>query len=220
MNFARMPLDGAGTSSRTTRKLRSDCLRTTSRKSAAPLWVILAGMSAASLNQWTYSYKDVATKIIGRHTIKFGGDATRLFYLNECVACGVPSYSFFNPGTSLTMPRNRSYTTFDPHPACRRRSSGRPREHLGLLCPGRLESPPEPDPQPWPALVLLWPALLQRRTTCCRDTRAAGGLPDRLDRYTREIPGTRRKITSARNRLCLESGPHSTAAWCSAAVTA
>ncbi len=48
------------------------------------------------LNQWTYSYKDVATKIIGRHTIKFGGEATRLFYLQECAGCGVPNYNFFN----------------------------------------------------------------------------------------------------------------------------
>lgn len=48
------------------------------------------------LNQWTYTYKDVATKIAGRHTIKFGGDVTRLYYLNNCVACGVPSYHFFN----------------------------------------------------------------------------------------------------------------------------
>jgi Carboxypeptidase regulatory-like domain len=48
------------------------------------------------LNQWTYSYKDVATKIMGRHTIKFGGDVTRLFYLQDCAGCGVPSYNFFN----------------------------------------------------------------------------------------------------------------------------
>jgi len=48
------------------------------------------------LNQWTYSYKDVATKILGRHTIKFGGEVTRLFYLNECAGCGVPNYNFFN----------------------------------------------------------------------------------------------------------------------------
>jgi hypothetical protein len=48
------------------------------------------------LNQWTYSYKDVATKIVGRHTVKFGGDVTRLFYLQNCAGCGVPSYNFFN----------------------------------------------------------------------------------------------------------------------------
>src|SRR5262245_7996741 len=33
------------------------------------------------LNQWTYSYKDVATKVTGRHTVKFGADVTRLHYL-------------------------------------------------------------------------------------------------------------------------------------------
>jgi hypothetical protein len=48
------------------------------------------------LNQWTYSFKDVATKIYGRHTIKFGGEVTRLFYLQDCAACGVPRYNFFN----------------------------------------------------------------------------------------------------------------------------
>ncbi len=48
------------------------------------------------LNQWTYSFKDVATKIYGRHTVKFGGELTRLFYLNDCAGCGVPSYNFFN----------------------------------------------------------------------------------------------------------------------------
>ncbi len=29
------------------------------------------------LNQWTYSFKDVATKIVGPHTIKFGGEVTQ-----------------------------------------------------------------------------------------------------------------------------------------------
>jgi hypothetical protein len=48
------------------------------------------------LDQWTYSYKDVATKIIGRHTMKFGGEATRLFYLQEQTYNGVPNYNFYN----------------------------------------------------------------------------------------------------------------------------
>lgn len=48
------------------------------------------------LNQWTYSYKDVATKIYRSHTIKFGGEVTRLFYLQNCTGCGVPNYNFFN----------------------------------------------------------------------------------------------------------------------------
>src|SRR6267143_452655 len=48
------------------------------------------------LNQWTYTFKDVATKIYGRHTIKFGGEVTRLFYLQNNPSAGVPIYSFFN----------------------------------------------------------------------------------------------------------------------------
>ena len=47
-------------------------------------------------NQWTYSYKDVATKIMGRHTVKFGGEATRLYYLNESTYSARPGFNFFN----------------------------------------------------------------------------------------------------------------------------
>jgi hypothetical protein len=53
------------------------------------------GTSLGSIfNQWTYGYKDVATKILGRHTIKFGVDDTNLHYLNDPV--GRPSYNFYN----------------------------------------------------------------------------------------------------------------------------
>jgi hypothetical protein len=47
-------------------------------------------------DQWTYSYKDVVTKIAGRHTIKFGGELTRLYYLNENPGAARPSFNFFN----------------------------------------------------------------------------------------------------------------------------
>jgi Carboxypeptidase regulatory-like domain/TonB dependent receptor-like, beta-barrel len=66
------------------------------------------------LNQWTYSYKDVATKIAGRHTIKFGGDVTRLQYLNECAGCGVPSYRFFNIWDFLNDAPHNEGGGFDP----------------------------------------------------------------------------------------------------------
>ncbi len=48
----------------------------------------------SDLNQWTYTYKDVATKVRGPHTIKFGGDYTNLRYLNNPI--GRPSYRFYN----------------------------------------------------------------------------------------------------------------------------
>ena len=66
-------------------------------------------------DQWTYSYKDVATKIYGRHTIKFGGEATRLFYQDSCYPCGVPSYGFFNIWDFLNdAPNREGYLTADP----------------------------------------------------------------------------------------------------------
>ncbi len=53
------------------------------------------GVSApAHLNQWTYGYKDVATMIHGSQTWKFGGEATRLYYLNDPI--GAPNYTFYN----------------------------------------------------------------------------------------------------------------------------
>jgi hypothetical protein len=74
------------------------------------------GNVGSHLDQWTYSYKDVATKIIGRHTIKFGGEATQLSYLNSCVPCGVPSYGFFNIWDFLNdAPNREGFVTFDPH---------------------------------------------------------------------------------------------------------
>ncbi len=48
----------------------------------------------SDINQWTFGYKDVATKIAGRHTIKFGGDVTQLHYLNDPI--GRPNYAFYN----------------------------------------------------------------------------------------------------------------------------
>jgi len=66
------------------------------------------------LNQWTYSYKDVATKILGRHTIKFGGELTRLFYLQNCTGCGVPNYNFFNLWDFLNDAPHNEGGGFDP----------------------------------------------------------------------------------------------------------
>jgi hypothetical protein len=68
------------------------------------------------LDQWTYSFKDVATKIIGPHTIKFGGELTRLFYLNACFGCAVPSYGFFNLWDFLNdAPRREGFILADPN---------------------------------------------------------------------------------------------------------
>jgi hypothetical protein len=67
------------------------------------------------LNQWTYTYKDVATKVWGRHTIKFGGELTRLYYLNNCAGCGIPQYNFFNIWDFLNDAPRSENSGFDPH---------------------------------------------------------------------------------------------------------
>jgi hypothetical protein len=67
------------------------------------------------LNQWTYSYKDVATKVLGPHTLKFGGELTRLYYLNNCVGCGVPSYEFYDIWDFLNDAPHSESGGFDPH---------------------------------------------------------------------------------------------------------
>lgn len=67
------------------------------------------------LNQWTYTYKDVATKVLGRHTIKFGGELTRLYYLQECAGCGVPQYRFFNIWDFLNDAPHSENGGFDPN---------------------------------------------------------------------------------------------------------
>ena len=68
------------------------------------------------LDQWTYSLKDVATKIIGRNTLKFGGEGTRLYYLNACFGCAVPSYGFFNLWDFLNdAPRREGFILADPN---------------------------------------------------------------------------------------------------------
>jgi hypothetical protein len=50
----------------------------------------------SNLNQWTYTYKDVLTKVLGRESIKVGGELTRLYYLNNPVYAARPSYNFHN----------------------------------------------------------------------------------------------------------------------------
>ncbi len=63
------------------------------------------------LNQWTYGYKDVATKIVKTHTIKFGADVTQLHYLQDAVYAARPSFTFYNIWNFLNdAPYNESGT--------------------------------------------------------------------------------------------------------------
>jgi Carboxypeptidase regulatory-like domain/TonB dependent receptor len=65
-------------------------------------------------NQWTYSYRDIATKIAGSHSIKFGGELTRLYYLNEAPYNARPNFNFFNVWDFLNDAPQSESGTFDP----------------------------------------------------------------------------------------------------------
>ena len=65
-------------------------------------------------NQWTYSYKDVATKVWGQQTIKFGGDYTSLHYLNDPTYTFVPIYNFYNVWDFLNDAPHQEQGQFNP----------------------------------------------------------------------------------------------------------
>jgi Carboxypeptidase regulatory-like domain len=62
--------------------------------SANPQYLGAPGPS--NLNQWTYSYNDVLTKVLGKQSIKVGGELTRLYYLNNPVYAARPGFNFHN----------------------------------------------------------------------------------------------------------------------------
>jgi len=66
------------------------------------------------LNQWTYGYKDVATKVIGQHTVKFGGDVTRLYYLQDPTYADRPQYGFFDLWDFLNDAPSSESGNFNP----------------------------------------------------------------------------------------------------------
>jgi hypothetical protein len=65
-------------------------------------------------NQHTYTYKDVATKIAGNQTMKFGGEVTRLYYLNDPTYSARPSYNFYNIWDFLNDAPHAESGSFDP----------------------------------------------------------------------------------------------------------
>ena len=56
----------------------------------------LGAPGPSNLNQWTYTFNDVLTKIIGRHNLKTGVEFTKLAYLNNPVYNARPGFTFHN----------------------------------------------------------------------------------------------------------------------------
>lgn len=65
-------------------------------------------------DQWTYTYRDVVTKVAGNHNIRFGGEVTRLYYLNEAPYAARPTFTFFNIWDFLNDAPEAENGTFDP----------------------------------------------------------------------------------------------------------
>ncbi len=68
----------------------------------------------SNLNQHTYTYKDVATKVQGNHNNKFGGEVTRLYYLNNPTGSARPNYNFYNIWDFLNDAPHAEFGSFNP----------------------------------------------------------------------------------------------------------
>ena len=68
----------------------------------------------SNFDQHTYTYKDVATKVAGNNSIKFGGEVTRLYYLNNPTYSARPSYNFYNIWDFLNDAPHSESGSFNP----------------------------------------------------------------------------------------------------------
>jgi hypothetical protein len=65
-------------------------------------------------DQWTYGAKDTLTKVQGSHTLKFGGEFTRLLFVDEAPWSARPSYNFRSYWDFLNDAPYVENGTFDP----------------------------------------------------------------------------------------------------------
>ena len=68
----------------------------------------------SNFNQHTYTFRDVATKIFSNHSVRFGGELTRLQYLNNPTYSARPSYNFYNIWAFLNDAPHSEAGSFDP----------------------------------------------------------------------------------------------------------
>lgn len=65
-------------------------------------------------DQWTLNARDTVTKVVGAHNMRFGGEATRLAYLDEPTWNGQPTFYFNNLWDFLNDAPNAENATVDP----------------------------------------------------------------------------------------------------------
>jgi hypothetical protein len=79
--------------------------------------ITIQGLGVGSFNgfdQWTYAAKDVLTKVAGAHTMKMGGEVTRLLSVDAPFWADRPSYTFNNIWDFLNDAPIQENAQFDP----------------------------------------------------------------------------------------------------------
>jgi hypothetical protein len=74
----------------------------------------LGGPAGSIFNQWTYNLKDVATKVYRSHTIKFGGEVTKLHFVQDAPWSARPQFYFNNYWDFLNDAAYKESGTFNP----------------------------------------------------------------------------------------------------------
>jgi hypothetical protein len=67
-----------------------------------------------TFDQWTYAVKDVLTKVHGSHTIKMGGEVTKLYFVDLAPWNARPNYYFHNLWDFINDAASQEQATFNP----------------------------------------------------------------------------------------------------------
>ena len=74
----------------------------------------LGGPAGSIFDQWTYNLKDVVTKVHGSHTMKFGGEVTKLHFVQDAPWSARPNFYFNNYWDFLNDAPYLESGTFNP----------------------------------------------------------------------------------------------------------
>ena len=151
------------------------------------------GLGVGSFNgfdQWTYAGKDVLTKIHGAHTLKMGGEFTRLLFVDAPYWADRPSYNFNNMWDFLNDAPSSENAQFDPpHRRAFRAAQGFAPKPDGAVRPGQLQGEAEPDSDPGHEVGVLW---WHQRKTRPVGQRGAG------QRRPTSLPASKMSVNSGR----------------------
>jgi hypothetical protein len=74
----------------------------------------IGGVAGSIFNQWTYNLKDVVTKVHGSHNMRFGGEVTKLHFVQDAPWSARPQFGFNNYWDFLNDAPVKESGTFNP----------------------------------------------------------------------------------------------------------